>query len=648
METPSKLAGSFPSQKPPLFPKGLDAFAFRVQGAWKRFRFRSSSLLNQADGILDQANRFSSLSDPELDHLQVNIRSTFQREGLQNPTHCAEALALLIEYSDRTLKLRPHPVQVAGTLGLLHGYMVELATGEGKTLTLALAAILAAWQAKPCHVLTANDYLASRDAKRMRSLFNRCGISSSYIVSTTEAVERRRAYEQSVVYTTTRELVADFLRDRLTLEDDAQASLRIIRQMEGNPRPEQAVLNGLHFVLVDEADSLMVDEAVTPLIISQKQENSFLNQAVEEATVLAGSMKRQAHFQVDETFQVIDFDSAGRDYLAGLPVEKSPILRNPRWREHFLRDALSAREFYHHDQQYLIRDGKILIIDENTGRVMPDRNWQMGIHQAIEIKEGLTPSEPSQTMASISFQQFFRMVPKLAGVTGTAWENRGEFWQVYAKLVFQLPTHKPTVRTKYPSRYYSTRAEKWTAVVEAIRTEIESGRSVLVGTRTVESSEALAWHLEKAQLPFALLNARQDEAEAEIISRAGQQGQVTIATNMAGRGTDIQLSQETLAAGGLHVILTEPHEAKRIDRQFMGRAARQGDPGSVQYHFSLEDRVIQKFCPQWLRPVLKRSRKILLPVAGGVVRLSQRKAEAFNFRQRVNVLRQDRWFAEHL
>jgi preprotein translocase subunit SecA len=412
------------------------------------------------------------------------------------------------------------------------------------------------------------------------------------------------------------------------------------------------VQRGLHYAIVDEADSVLIDEAVTPLIISGEAPNTEQVEAFLQAARLAESLRPQVHYRTDERYRDVDLTGAGKDFLGELTADLGGVWSGPRRREELVVQALTAREYYLRDKQYVIQEDKVVIVDEFTGRLMPDREWRDGLHQAVSAKEQVTVQPPKETFARISFQRFFRLYRRLAGMTGTAAEAWREFWQIYHLPVVVIPTNRPCVREVLPDRVFPAESGKWRAVVEEIRRLHQAGRPVLVGTRSVRASEHLSGLLAGEGLDHQVLNAVRHAEEAQIVAAAGLGGKVTVATNMAGRGTDIKLGSGVADRGGLAVIATERHEAGRIDRQLFGRSARQGDPGSAVAFVSMEDELVRRHA-RHLRAVLARrlgttGGEVSSPLPRRLFDLAQRRAERLALRQRKAVLHTDDWLDEYL
>jgi preprotein translocase subunit SecA len=516
-----------------------------------------------------------------------------------------------------------------------------MATGEGKTLTASLAASLMAWAGRPVHVITVNDYLVSRDAAEMEPVYKMLGLSVGHVVHETGPGERHDHYRRNVVYCTSKELVADFLRDQIVLGTLRNSTQTAVGMMMTPGRRARLIVPGLFRVLVDEADSLLIDEAVTPLIISDspdEEPNSTLYQAADQ---LARYLESGRDFTIDWTTRQIDLTPRGSMRLDEI-VDGSGFWSGRNRREELVTQALTAHHCYNRDEQYLVDpEGKVQIIDEFTGRAMPDRSWRHGLHQAVEIKEGVPVTADKENIARISFQRFFRQYPEMGGMTGTAWESSGELWQMYQRCVVRIPTNRPCIRQELPTRMFDTIDQKWHAVIERVCELNDRKVPILIGTRSVNASEELSRRLNEAGRPHHVLNAAQNKKEAEIVAQAGQEGQITVATNMAGRGTDIKLGRGVADLGGLHVINTEPNTSPRIDRQLAGRAARQGDPGSAQLFTSAEDDLFIRHARQ--------SRKLWRQIGPDrLITLAQFRAERLARFHRKQVLKNDDWMDESM
>jgi preprotein translocase subunit SecA len=622
-------------------PKGLDAAWDRCVGRVQVAVPRRTLYLRRAGRICALEGRFKDLSDARLKQEALRLRDVF-RLGRERAADVDEAFAVVREIAARQIGLRAYKVQVAAALAMDAGCVAELATGEGKTLSATMPAALAGWRGRGCHVITTNDFLAGRDAEWMGPVYRFCGLSTRAIHGEMKPDERRDAYAADVTYCTNKEVTADFLRDRLMLGRTQRLPELLMKQIAGGRvQADGLVMRGLACAIVDEADSILIDEAVTPLIISGASPNAEQVDAFESAAALADELTAGRDYRVIHRYREVRLTGAGRRRVAGLCAGRSGIWSGARRREELVTQALSAKELFHRDQHYVIQEGKVVIVDEFTGRLMPDRTWRDGLHQAVEAKEHVEINPLKETLARISFQRFFRMYGKLAGMTGTAWEGRGELWQIYHVPTVRIPTHRPCIRKHMADRIHTAAQAKWQALAEHIAQVHAEGRPLLIGTRSVAASEHLSGLLDQRGLDHRVLNAVRHAEEANIIAEAGQPGRITIATNMAGRGTDIKLGRGVAELGGLHVVATERHESHRIDRQLFGRSARQGDPGSAIAFVSLEDELIRRHAS----PLVKRS-------AGRMGRqafaLAQQRAQRQALAQRRAVLKTDAWLDESL
>ena len=586
-----------------------------------------------------------------------------------------EAFAVCREASVRFMELRHFDVQMIGGIALHQGKVSEMRTGEGKTLVATLAVYLNAIPANGVHVVTVNDYLAQRDAEWMRPLYEGLGLSVGIILSGQDGVSKRESYACDVTYGTNNEFGFDYLRDNMVHS------------------AEQRTQRSLSYALVDEVDSILIDEARTPLIISGQAEGDAEEyikiNAVAKRLVKQEAEEGEGDFWVDEKGQSVNFSEAGHEHAeayleeAGLlPADSSLYESGNISLVHHLNAALRAINLFHLDQHYVVRDGEIVIVDEFSGRMMPGRRWSDGLHQAVEAKEGVEIQKENQTLASITFQNYFRMYEKLSGMTGTADTEAYEFNQIYGLETVVIPTHRPMQRKDAMDKVYRTAAEKYDAVIEDIKDCKKRGQPVLVGTTSIENSEIISKALTKAKLDHQVLNAKQHEREAHIITQAGQPGMITIATNMAGRGTDIvlggnsepeilvveadekltdtqkttkigkikanaeKLHEQVLVAGGLHIIGTERHESRRVDNQLRGRSGRQGDPGSSRFYLCLEDQLLRIFSGDRVAAIMERLKMpegeaIEHSMVTRAIENAQRKVEGRNFDMRKQLLEFD-------
>lgn len=606
--------------------------------------------LKKYQSIVERINEiednFKNLSDSQIKEKTEELKEKIKESGNLDEI-VAEAFANCREAGKRVLGERAYDVQIMGALALHNGKISEMKTGEGKTLSAVLAVYLNALSGKGVHVVTVNDYLSKRDANWMGQIYDFLGLSvgciahdSSFIyqpnkvdkdeVSIEEEnlinVNRKEAYGADITYGTNNEFGFDYLRDNMAQSE------------------EQMAQRDLNFVIVDEVDSILIDEARTPLIISAPDMES--TQLYEQFAKIAPQLKEGEDFNLDEKLKSTDLTQEGISKVEKL-LGIDNLFETSRTRYiHHLEQALKAHVIFQKDRDYIVKDGEIVIVDDFTGRLMPGRRYSEGLHQAIEAKEGVQVQRESRTLASITFQNYFRMYEKLAGMTGTALTSAEEFSKVYNLEVVQIPTNKPMSREDLPDVIYKNEKGKFNAIVEKIKELRKTKRPVLVGTVAIEKSEALSEALSKAGVPHEVLNAKNHEREAQIIADAGQEGAVTIATNMAGRGTDIKLGEGVSQLGGLYIIGTERHEARRIDNQLRGRAGRQGDPGTSQFYVSLEDELMRRFGGDRMWSLMDRlglpdDQPIENSIISKSIESAQSKIEGHNFDIRKQILEYD-------
>jgi len=568
-----------------------------------------------------------------------------------------EAFGLVSVAIQRVLNIRPFDVQLGAGAVMHAGGLVELATGEGKTVTACGPAFLNALVGKGVHVTTVNDYLAKRDAEWIGPVYEKLGLTVGVLQQKMEDANRTAAYQADVTYGTASEFGFDFLRDRLKLRGGQAAAAPFWAPFMPGAAPaklDPRVQRVLHYAIVDEADSIFVDEAKTPLIIANPTRPAEPDEQVvfTWADQIAREMKRDEHYSLNLKKDKIEITDAGRHHVRYSNPPTGKFAKAMDKLLEAVEKALHAYYRFARDQHYMVnKEGKIVIIDEGTGRPMPDRHWRDGLHQAVEAKEKVQVNMPSDHAAQITFQNFYRLYAKLAGMSGTLLPNFWEMRKVYRRWTTKVPTNKPSKREVFADRVFPTEDAKFDAVVTTTQKMLAAGRPVLIGTRTVESSKKLSAKLTAVGVIHRVLNAEQNEGEAEIVAAAGQPGTVTVATNMAGRGTDIKLGPGVAEAGGLHVIGTERHEAERIDRQLQGRAGRQGDPGSAQFVLSLEDQLLEGI------GTAKQDELAALGRAGGnrnwdqyapLFRLAQQRIERKHYRQRLDLMNYDKHRQEML
>ena len=586
-----------------------------------------------------------SASDSDVLHRAQAMRRRLRRAGF-TPELVGECFAMVREAASRTIGQRHYESQLMGGWALLEGKLAEMATGEGKTVAATLPACTVALAGYPVHVITVNDYLAERDSEETAPLYQYFGLSVGTVVQGMQRAARREAYSKSVTYCTNKEIAFDYLRDGVALE---RRSSRLHLALEGlrgdTSRDDGVVLRGLYFCIVDEADSVFVDEARTPLILSASVRPAEEANHSDLALGFARSLDPEKDYRLDLFERSVALTDRGKTRLDTFADGLKGLWTSVRAREELATQALSALLLYRADLHYVVSDGKVQIVDESTGRVMPDRSWERGLHQMIEAKEGCALTERRETLARMTYQRLFRRYLRLGGMTGTAREVSREIKSVYDLDMAAVPLHKPARRVYRKAQVCMTLAEKWTRVADSVaQLALATGQPVLIGTRSVKASEEISAVLSARGIEHSLLNAKQDEGEARVIGLAGQTARVTVATNMAGRGTDIKLGPGVAEVGGLHVILTEYHESRRIDRQLFGRCARQGDPGSCEAIVSLEDELFEVYAPLATR-MIRRLARAMPGLPSGVFRglkaLAQSTAERKNARVRINNLKLD-------
>ena len=559
----------------------------------RRLRAMPSRALSFPAQVAAAEEAMGEISAASLRERAREVAVALRREG-PTDAHVAQAFALVRRAAELTLGKRHFDVQLVGGWIMVQGMVAEMQTGEGKTLTATLPACTGALAGWPTHVITVNDYLVQRDCELMRPVYEALGLSVAFVTEEMTPEERRVAYACDVVYCANKTVVFDYLRDRIVLGPSYRPGagpLQLQAERLAGPqgRVSKLLLRGLHFAIVDEADSVLVDEARVPLIISAEQPGNEEALMAAQALELARSLMNSEHYRILQGDRRIDLTEAGRQRIIDWCEGRQGVWAMTLRREELALRALSALHLYVLDEHYLIREGKVQVIDEFTGRVMADRSWGQGLHQLIEVKEGCEVSPIKETLARISYQRFFKRYLRMGGMTGTAAEIADELGEVYDLAVVRVPTHRTSLRVARPDRVFAKAADKWQAVAERVVQLHGQGVPVLIGTRSVAASELFSRLLTAHGLAHAVLNAKQDGIEADIVSQAGELGRITIATNMAGRGTDIALGAGVAERGGLHVILTERHETARIDRQLAGRCARQGDPGVFEAFVALDD-----------------------------------------------------------
>ncbi|NEX46563.1 translocase [Pseudotabrizicola algicola] len=638
------------AERPDVEDKALDRWWQRASGLWmsqgtglRGWRLRA--ILPQ---VRHHAAEMAVLEDAALQQRAAMLRPALRAalaRGRPRAAAIGPAFALVREVAGRQLGMRHFDVQLTGAWAMMQGMVAEMRTGEGKTLCATLAAATMALGGTPVHVITVNDYLAHRDAELMRPLYTFLGLTVGVVQAGQSEAERQAIYQADIVHASNKEIAFDYLRDRMVLRRDPGNLRRKLGRIAGVKRGPLR-MRGLHCAIIDEADSVLIDEARTPLIISGQsvaglgRDTAMLRRAMGAALDLTET----TDYRVKANERRVELTDLGKDRLEDM-AEAEPDASGfgiRVIREHAVVQALTALHVFHRDEDYILRDGKVQIVDENTGRVMADRSWSEGLHQMVELKEGVELTDPRETLSRITYQRFFRRYARLAGMTGTARDAGWELWSVYGLRVARIPTNRPDIRRFAPDRVLRDEDAKWRAIAERVADLHAQGAPVLLGTRSVAASETASARLATLGIPHQVLSAAQDADEAEIVARAGQAGAVTVATNIAGRGTDIKLGAGVAAFGGLHVILTERHDSRRVDRQLEGRCGRQGDPGRVEAFLSLEDELMRGNGARLWRGAASLALALGPRAAGVFIRRRQRQIERLHARMRHDLLEVDR------
>lgn len=576
---------------------------------------------------------------------------TFKQEGdvfvqlarrnklLLKRSELISSVAWLAVLSQRQLNLKPYEIQLACALAMLDGFMVQLAPGEGKTLTLSLVASIFGWHKKPCHVITANDYLAERDAKLLEPLFVSQGLSVNAIKQDLDPADKRRIYQSDIVYGTAKQMLADYLSDVISFEGLASRQRVNLKKLQGDQ--QSFVMRGLYSVIVDEADSILIDDATTPLIISYPEPNPLLNEAVLKTREFVDQLFLKTDYILDEDDWEVKFTQKGYDKLEAFMPNLPGLWHNWQRLEDLVIQGVLAKDKFKLDEHFVILDDKVVLVDESTGRLMHGRSWSYGLQQAVEARAGLELTPPSKTLDKMSFQSFFQSYHRLTGASGTLQDIQQELFQTYRVHTLEMPTRKPSQLDVREFKFFSSSFEKNQFLVEKAQAVIASGRPLLIGTRNINDTEKLAEILEEHGFSFDVLNAKQLDKEAQIIERAGSPGKVTLATNMAGRGTDIKVDELVLERGGLCVIMYEPHEASRTDWQLFGRAGRHGNPGEAIPLVCSNDYLLERHLPFWIEPlvILINTFPAFSKLSGFIVNLAQQNAQSKAFNKRKFLLK---------
>ena len=612
-------------------------FSHRISEARLIGQYRAQvSVVNQ---LSDWA---SKLTDQEiglqLSRFQASARGN--RLFVEDRALLYPALAVLRELCFRELGERPYDVQILCVLAMVDCQLVQLAPGEGKTLALGLVAVLFAWCGRPCHVVTANEYLAKRDVIQLRPLFFRCWLTSCYLDPEASESGESSEYAANIVYGTSNQFLADYLKDTLIAGVVAVNRLNLSMNYLKGKGGQALKMRGLYSVIIDEADSILIDDATTPLIISSPHPDPQLQRGILAAKNIVDQLKPELHYRIDPVHRDVKYTRDGEQRLEPLLQALPPLWQHPERRREILQQAIQARDVFLRDHHYIIDDQKIVIVDESTGRLMDGRSWSNGLHQAVEARAGVPLTDPNKILAKMSFQNYFKLYHRVAGASGTLQNIETEIYFNYRIHTLRIPPRLSPRRVIHPYRAFPSTEKKWQAVVAEILHYHSRCIPVLIGTRNVEDSERLELALIASGVGCEILNAKNHKKEAEIIAGAGRPSSITVATNMAGRGTDIKVLKDVLATGGLVVLMLEPHESARVDWQLFGRTGRQGNPGEVLPLAAADDELLTKHLPQWLKPL---SQVVKMGFGNNhlmtfLIGQAQKRAEkrAFQHRQRLN------------
>lgn len=620
---------------------------------WRRERQPRRSDFELVGMIRQRAVELESQLDWELYETAEALRESIQSGAVELLDYktVVESFALTADALRRASGKVYYDVQLLAGLVLASGGIAEMQTGEGKTITCGLPSVLYGMTGKGVHVATTNAYLAARDHEEMVPIFQYLGLSSSLIFGEQDASEKRASYLKDVTYGTGYEFGFDFLRDQLAMRNRAPMPLgaRFLGRLRGNEiAGVKTMQRPLHFAIVDEADSVLIDEAATPLILSGAANSAVADRALYTAAMeVADGLVEDEHFEIDSLKKLITMTDAGWTTIhQQLPAEIQTVLQRP-W-SLYIEQALRAKLFLLRDTDYVVHDGEIVIVDQNTGRLHDERKWRSGLHQAVEVREGCDLTDEREIEARITRQRYFKFYDCVAGMTGTATGNESELLEFYRLPVVKIPRNKPSGRTTIAARYFGDAKSKYEAIAQDTAIRSLTGQPILIGSRTINQSRAIADILQKNKIEHHILNGVQDLSEALVIRDAGISGRVTIATNMAGRGTDIRLSDDARLAGGLHVTVVEHQDSPRVDRQLIGRSARQSDPGSCQFFVCAEDEIIQRYDPalgvqmQKSADIAKKNGECARSF-DNEIRLLQQRIERLNFEGRRSMVVHDNW-----
>ena len=646
--SPGLVFGSYPEKKP-KHTTWFSKLHNRLQAFLLHFESTSSKSYQPFVQLVSHfQSQLTYLSEARLKARLRELRTEISIQG-QTETLMAELFSIIKHTCLRELSVNPYDTQIIAARIMLDGKVAEMATGEGKTLAAAICVSAAALSGTPVHLITSNDYLVERDSTSLRSLFNALGLSVGAVINTMDATQRKAAYACDITYVTAKELVFDYLRDHIIGGITTSELHQQVAKISG--QTHDRLLRGLSLAIIDEADSILIDEARVPLIISQSVLQADQLQYHATAMKIASGLKQSEDFTVNQQNLAIQLTDIGRQHIDANTEALGQLWKNRIYREETICQALAALHLYHCDRHYLVRDDCVHIIDEITGRTAPGRVWSSGLHQMIEIKESCKPTGEMVTTTQITYQRFFQKYLQLGGMSGTISESRAELFAVYGLKIANVPLRKPSLRINYPSRIYLNQQTLWKDVAEKVKAISQAGRPVLIGTDSVADSESLSKILHANGLAHEVLNARQDQREATIIAQAGQPNQITVSTNIAGRGTDITLGRGVNELGGIHIINCQHNVSKRIDRQLLGRCARQGNAGSTETLIALDNRLISQTFPAWLKGLIAHfasKNGLLKPqfIVNLIMLLPQWLEESRHRNQRLDMMKRDTQLAE--
>ncbi len=641
---PGLLHGERPEREAAKAQSAFDRSFAHFAGCLRKSQLSERSFMTTLAAIEREQRSIAALDEVERGDLRIKLHRILRKDGLLSDS-VIPLIALIRQCIVDEMEINPHPAQLYAGWAMLHGCVAEMQTGEGKSLTAAFPAIVMAMTGSPVHVITVNEYLAQRDAENLSLIYRKFGLSCSCVTSSMDTREKRDAYRADIVYCTNKQVVFDYLRDSLNLAAHKGELAECFRSLV-TLKPSPSVQRGLGFAIIDEADSVLIDDARVPLILAEARKTD--NKEIVEASLalsIASTLSEGVDYVLNSDAQPIELTESGNKTISDMTQQLQGVWRIDRYRRELLIQALTALYKFQLDRDYLIRDGKVELIDGSTGRTLTDRKLQHGLHRMLELKEKCDVTDSNNVLAGMSFQSFFQRYCHLSGMSGTLHEVRRELRHVYGLKVIKVSPHKAVKRKDFGIRIFSDDKQQFDFALMDIKQRHLSGQPVLLGARTLELSERLSALLTEHGIEHELLNARQDSTESDIIKSAGIYGAVTVATNMAGRGTDITLGHGVARLGGLHVVNFSLNDSSRVDRQLFGRSARQGDPGSCQALLSLRDQVVAQFVSSWIIDGVSRFSQ-RWPYAGqplmrSLIRFSQFRRERWDSKQRIEAFR--RW-----